>query len=735
MSAIANLMTSNSGQRALRHFRAVDGGCCYIEDCSEALFTDGLQLYRREATILLGALVRQCTMLRSGEGTKWDVQTRVRQASQIAGHLFSTHSSIADAPKQYAIWNGRRAKFGAHEYELLANDPSAVVNDCGLMVIEPGMETQEEIDQLIAIGAVRAQLVDADGKPLQSGSLSNAAAEFSRRVSRASTSDEMAAALSQYENVMAASETKSSESQATSLPPSSSSDMEVGAQAAEASPQVAAVEVEAAEAGTEDAPPGVDEILSLIKLGKLAAAQQALAQALHSQSAAVRSALISGMNASGMSIIRSAIGAAAVEIVELLLQKGFDASQPIAGGTLMHALASKGGQQGLDLLKRAAPYVIAGFSDADKSSAILNADNTAGSTALHIAARNTISSPSIAIDSVLELVLMGADPTVVRGGSHKTPLQQLAEVHIKADVSGAASGGSAAGTSKEAATAAMGVAHFQSRSSSSNPKSVGGAASFSAQSSFASLLEPYLLNSALSDITLRVRAENTDSPSGAAGSSATATDSEYFASLPAHRIVLAAHSPYFKAMLEGGWKESAASVITLDADGVSDPSVRRMLRYCYTGRTDIAPDDAKSGLELLNTACAYSITLLINELQTFLIACLQPETAWAIYISASHFGPSVSRLRLSSARFILLNYEKAAMQAGLEDARDSSDVAIDEALAAAGVTDVEGAAAGISSSAVAAGSNPAVPSWLLDHRRRHAPLISLLRYLRDDGGL
>ena len=53
----------------------------------------------------------------------------------------------------------------------------------------------------------------------------------------------------------------------------------------------------------------------------------------------------------------------------------------------------------------------------------------------------------------------------------------------------------------------------------------------------------------------------------------------------AHRVVLAAASPYFKAMFTGGLKESEMSRVTLQ--GVSPTAMSRLINFIYTGRIKV----------------------------------------------------------------------------------------------------------------------------------------------------
>uniref|UniRef100_A0A182U6H8 BTB domain-containing protein n=1 Tax=Anopheles melas TaxID=34690 RepID=A0A182U6H8_9DIPT len=54
--------------------------------------------------------------------------------------------------------------------------------------------------------------------------------------------------------------------------------------------------------------------------------------------------------------------------------------------------------------------------------------------------------------------------------------------------------------------------------------------------------------------------------------------------LPAHRIILATRSEYFRALLYGGLKESKQNEITLD---IPAKAFQYLMKYIYTGRLSL----------------------------------------------------------------------------------------------------------------------------------------------------
>lgn len=53
-----------------------------------------------------------------------------------------------------------------------------------------------------------------------------------------------------------------------------------------------------------------------------------------------------------------------------------------------------------------------------------------------------------------------------------------------------------------------------------------------------------------------------------------------------HKLILAARSEYFRALLYGGMKESAQNEIELNASSL--PAFKNLLKYIYTGRMSLA---------------------------------------------------------------------------------------------------------------------------------------------------
>ena len=62
-----------------------------------------------------------------------------------------------------------------------------------------------------------------------------------------------------------------------------------------------------------------------------------------------------------------------------------------------------------------------------------------------------------------------------------------------------------------------------------------------------------------------------------------------------HSFVLKAHSPYFRAMLKGGLRESGAN--SLELSSVSSQALEKLMPFLYGGRqlrSDLSPEDCRS---------------------------------------------------------------------------------------------------------------------------------------------
>ncbi|KAL7286216.1 hypothetical protein TKK_0019512 [Trichogramma kaykai] len=93
--------------------------------------------------------------------------------------------------------------------------------------------------------------------------------------------------------------------------------------------------------------------------------------------------------------------------------------------------------------------------------------------------------------------------------------------------------------------------------------------------------------------------------------------------IPAHRVVLAAASPVFKAMFSHDMLENKSQ--SVDMIDVSFETVVEFLRYIYTGR--IKNNEITLSIELLTTSEKYQLELLKNACEKILSSTLSTENS------------------------------------------------------------------------------------------------------------
>lgn len=119
------------------------------------------------------------------------------------------------------------------------------------------------------------------------------------------------------------------------------------------------------------------------------------------------------------------------------------------------------------------------------------------------------------------------------------------------------------------------------------------------------------LNDSYSDVTLKV-------------------DHAYF---QAHRVILAARSEYFRALLYGGMRESSECEVELKDTNVA--AFKVLLRYIYTGKISLTNIKEDLILEILGLAHIYGFNELEESISEYLKAVLNPRNLCTIF-GASH---------------------------------------------------------------------------------------------------
>lgn len=103
--------------------------------------------------------------------------------------------------------------------------------------------------------------------------------------------------------------------------------------------------------------------------------------------------------------------------------------------------------------------------------------------------------------------------------------------------------------------------------------------------------------------------------------------------IPAHKVILAARSEYFRALLFGGMRESSQHEVKL----VDTPFVafKHLLKYIYTGNISLHSYKEDMILEVLSLAHLYGFLELETSISEYLKAVLCVKSVCLIYDTAS----------------------------------------------------------------------------------------------------
>uniref|UniRef100_A0A1L8DAN5 BTB/POZ domain-containing protein 9 n=1 Tax=Nyssomyia neivai TaxID=330878 RepID=A0A1L8DAN5_9DIPT len=101
--------------------------------------------------------------------------------------------------------------------------------------------------------------------------------------------------------------------------------------------------------------------------------------------------------------------------------------------------------------------------------------------------------------------------------------------------------------------------------------------------------------------------------------------------LPAHKVILAARSDYFRALLFGGMSESMQNVIELK---VPLEAFRALLRYIYSGHMSLSQMREEDVLDTLGLANQYGFTELENSISGYLRQVLSLDNVCAVLDAA-----------------------------------------------------------------------------------------------------
>lgn len=99
-----------------------------------------------------------------------------------------------------------------------------------------------------------------------------------------------------------------------------------------------------------------------------------------------------------------------------------------------------------------------------------------------------------------------------------------------------------------------------------------------------------------------------------------------------HKLILAARSEYFRALLFGGMKESAQNEIELNASSL--PAFKNLLKYIYTGRMSLANERDETILDILALAHLYGFVDLEAAISDYLREILNIKNICSILDTA-----------------------------------------------------------------------------------------------------
>jgi hypothetical protein len=132
-------------------------------------------------------------------------------------------------------------------------------------------------------------------------------------------------------------------------------------------------------------------------------------------------------------------------------------------------------------------------------------------------------------------------------------------------------------------------------------------------------------------------------------------------SIPAHKLILAASSPYFKAAFQGNWSEN-------NSDGIwrtthSSNMIKSVFTLIYTGSVEecenLMKDKGTNPLGLMDLACEYDIKALIHISIDGCKKTLQVSNARKM-LQTAHLH-SCGELKKACFEFIQKNSSKALM--------------------------------------------------------------------------
>ena len=118
----------------------------------------------------------------------------------------------------------------------------------------------------------------------------------------------------------------------------------------------------------------------------------------------------------------------------------------------------------------------------------------------------------------------------------------------------------------------------------------------------------------------------------------------------AHRIILAARSEYFRALLFGGLRESQQNNHPIEIKECKSAAFKMLLLYIYTGRISLLKEKEDILLDLLGLVHQYGFQQLESSLSIYLKSILSLKNVCTIYDTACLYN--LKSLKQHSAQFI-----------------------------------------------------------------------------------